>query len=192
MPRPRQYKYEAVLEKAMDLFWAKGYNGTSIQELVDYLKLSKASMYEAFGDKHGLFIATLKNYRKRIQNNFKLLEEMPSAKAAIRLSFESAIEEVTDKRHRRGGYVTNTAIEMAPHDPEVEKWVADCMGDLEKLYVKLLKNAIEKGELQDVANVETTAYYLSNTLQGMMVYAKVKQDKQKLYAILDESLKHIN
>ncbi len=192
MPRPKQYKYEAVLEKAMDLFWAKGYNGTSVQELVDNLKLSKASMYEAFDGKHGLFMATLHNYRKRVKNNLALLEEMPSPKAAIRISFESIIEEVTDKRHRRGGYLTNTAIEMAPHDAEVEQWVIDSMTDYELLYKKLLQKAIEKGEIKKVIDIDNTAYYLTNTLQGLMVYSKVKQDKAKLYLILEESLKQLN
>jgi TetR/AcrR family transcriptional repressor of nem operon len=192
MPRPKQYKYEAVLEKAMDLFWAKGYNGTSVQELVDYLKLSKASMYEAFGDKHGLFMATLHNYRKRVKNNLSLLEDMPSPLQAIKISFQSIIEEITDKRHRRGGYLTNTAIEMAPHDTAVEQWVIDSMTDYETLYKKLLQKAIDKGEIKKAIDVDTTAYYLTNTLQGLMVYSKVKQDKAKLNAILDESLKYLS
>lgn len=192
MPRPRQYKYEAVLDKAMDLFWAKGYNGTSVQELVDYLKLSKASMYEAFTDKHGLFMATLQNYHKRRLTHMKLLEEMPSPKEAIKISFQSSIEEITDKRHRRGGYLTNTAIEMAPHDKEVEKWVSEFMNDYEQLYIKLLNRAIENGELKNIKNVETTAYFLTNTLQGMMVYSKVNQDKNKLNIILEEALAHLS
>ncbi len=192
MPRPKQYKYEAVLEKAMDLFWAKGYNGTSVQELVDHLKLSKASMYEAFNDKHGLFMATLHNYRKRVQNNLKLLEDMPSPLAAIKISFQSVIEEVTDTRHRRGGYLTNTAIELAPHDKEVEQWVIDSITDYETLYKKLLQKAIEKGEIKSVTNIDAAAYYLTNILQGLAVYSKVKQDKAKLNAILEESLKHLN
>jgi|APTNR8051073442_1049403.scaffolds.fasta_scaffold76679_1 TetR/AcrR family transcriptional repressor of nem operon len=192
MPRPKQYKYEAVLEKAMDLFWTKGYNGTSVQELVDHLKLSKASMYEAFEDKHGLFMATLHNYRKRLQNNLKMLEEIPSPLQAIRISFQSVIEDVTDKRHRRGGYLTNTAIEMAPHDAEVEQWVIDSMSDYEELYKKLLRSAIEKGELKNVENIDAKAYYLTNVLQGLMVYAKVKQDKAKLNAIMELSLKHLS
>jgi TetR/AcrR family transcriptional repressor of nem operon len=192
MPRPKQYKYEAVLEKAMDLFWTKGYNGTSVQELVDNLKLSKASMYEAFEDKHGLFMATLHNYRKRLQNNLKMLEEIPSPLQAIRISFQSVIEDVTDKRHRRGGYLTNTAIEMAPHDAEVEQWVIDSMSDYEELYKKLLRSAIEKGELKNVENIDAKAYYLTNVLQGLMVYAKVKQDKAKLNAIMELSLKHLS
>ncbi len=192
MPRPKQYKYEAVLEKAMGLFWAKGYNGTSVQELVDHLKLSKASMYEAFNDKHGLFMATLHNYRKRVLNNLKLLEDMPSPKAAIKISFQSTIEEVTDKRHRRGGYLTNTAIELAPHDKEVEKWVHDCMTDYEKMYKKLLEKAVERNEVNKNLDVERTAYFLTNTLQGIMVYAKVKQDKDKLNNIVEEALKHLN
>ena len=191
MPRPKQYKYEAVLEKAMDLFWSKGYNGTSIKELVDHVKLSKASMYEAFTDKHGLFMATLHNYRKRVRNNLKLLEDMPSPLQAIKISFQSIIEEVTDKRHRRGGYLTNTAIELAPHDKEVEQWVIDSMTDYETLYKKLLHKAIEKGEIKKAIDVDTTAYFLTNTLQGLMVYSKVKQDKTKLNSILEESLKHL-
>jgi TetR/AcrR family transcriptional repressor of nem operon len=189
MARPKQYKYEAVLEKAMDLFWAKGYNGTSIQDLVEHLKLSKASMYEAFDDKHGLFMATLKNYRKRLQNNLQLLQEIPSAKAALEISFESIIAEVTDHRHRRGAYLTNTAIEMAPHDKEVEKWVNDCMNDIEESYKKLLRKAIEKGEISASIDVDKTAYFFTNTQQGIMVYSKVKQDKPKLQAIVKEALK---
>lgn len=189
MARPKKYKYEAVLEKAMDLFWAKGYNGTSVQDLVDSLKLSKASMYEAFTDKHGLFMATLVNYEKRLKNNLQLLHEIPSPKAALALSFESIIAEVTDSRHRRGGYLTNTAIELAPHDKEVEQWVNSCMAAIEETYKSLLQKAVEKGEIAASIDIENTAYFFTNTLQGIMVYSKVKQDKVKLQAIVVEALK---
>jgi hypothetical protein len=78
---------------------------------------------------------------------------------------------------------------LAPHDKEVEKWVIDSMTDYENLYKKLLQKAIDKGEIKKAIDIDTTAYYLTNTLQGLMVYSKVKQDKAKLNAILEESLK---
>lgn len=192
MARSKQYKYEAVLEKAMDLFWAKGYNGTSIQELVTHVKLSKASMYEAFTDKHGLFMATLHNYRKRLNNNMSLLYEIPSAKAALELSFESIIAEVTDHRHRRGGYLTNTAIELAPHDKEVEEWVNDCLNDVEKVYRELLQKGIRDKEFPADMNVESKVNFIMNVRHGILVYSKIKQDKVRLQGIVKEALKVIS
>lgn len=189
MPRSKQYKYEAVLEKAMDLFWAKGYNGTSIQELVSHVKLSKASMYEAFTDKHGLFMATLHNYRKRLNNNMSLLHEIPSAKAAIELSFESIIAEVTDHRHRRGGYLTNTAIELAPHDKEVEEWVNESIKDIEKVYTELLQKGIKNKEFSADMNIESKVNFIMGVRHGILVYSKIRQDKTRLQSIVTEALK---
>ncbi|OJV29867.1 MAG: hypothetical protein BGO32_12025 [Bacteroidetes bacterium 37-13] len=189
MPRSKQYKYEAVLEKAMDLFWAKGYNGTSIQELVSHVKLSKTSMYEAFTDKHGLFMATLHNYRKRLNNNMSLLREIPSARAAIELSFESIIAEVTDHRHRRGGYLTNTAIELAPHDKEVEEWVNESIKDIEKVYTELLQKGIKSKEFSADMNIESKVNFIMGVRHGILVYSKIRQDKTRLQSIVTEALK---
>ena len=64
MARTKDFDEDEVLDKAMYLFWNQGYNGTSMQDLVDGLGISRSSLYDTFGDKHSLFIKTLENYKK--------------------------------------------------------------------------------------------------------------------------------
>jgi TetR/AcrR family transcriptional repressor of nem operon len=191
MPRPKQYKYEAVLDKAMQMFWAKGYNGTSVQELVDFLKLSKASMYEAFTDKHGLFMATLENFRKRTQDNIKLITALP-AREGIAASFDSAVADLTDSRYRRGGFLTNTAAELAPHDKEVEKLVLACFDDLENMYITLINKGKDNGDISKDKDTKALAFYFTSSLQGLMVYSKAKQDKEMLDTIVKEIMRALD
>lgn len=102
MARNKDFDQDEVLIKAMNLFWYKGYNGTSMQDLVDGLGISRSSLYGTFGDKHTLFIKSLENYMNSAAEKFrKIVEQGSSAKESIRLMMDyNASELLKDEQHK--------------------------------------------------------------------------------------------
>src|SRR5579862_8099263 len=102
MARTKDFDEDEVLLKAVNLFWLKGYNGTSMQDLVDGLGISRSSLYDTYGDKHSLFLKALDNYRElNTKRMYKIGREAASAKDAIRLVLEYSINELAkDKEHK--------------------------------------------------------------------------------------------
>src|SRR6201995_145682 len=85
MARTKDFDEDEVLLKAMHLFWLKGYNGTSMQDLGDGLGISRSSMYDTFGDKHTLFLRSLENYRQGMTAKLQaVVNNAPDAKEAVR------------------------------------------------------------------------------------------------------------
>src|SRR5579864_8708626 len=111
MARTKDFNETEVLAKAIKLFWQKGYNGTSMQDLVDGLGISRSSMYDTFGDKHTLFIRSLENYRKMATNEMKgIVDSAPTAKEAIRRMFEYTIAELLSDKQHKGCFLVNAGV----------------------------------------------------------------------------------
>src|ERR1700722_16434563 len=118
MARNREFDTEAVLDKAIDLFWSKGFNGVSTQELIDCFGISKSSMYGAFGDKMTLFIAALKRYSFNATSVIEYrLEQTEDIKKEICSIIHDMCKHPTTML--KGCFVVNTAIELAPHNKEI-------------------------------------------------------------------------
>ncbi len=93
MARPRQFDEEKVIESLMNVFWEKGYQATSMQDLVAASGLLKGSLYGAFGDKHAMYLAALKHYdHTRIQGGIDMLNGDGSARQKIARLFDNVIE----------------------------------------------------------------------------------------------------
>src|ERR1700730_12530128 len=125
MPRPREFDEVAALEAAIDCFWHRGYAGTSVRDLATSMGISGPSLYNAFGDKHALFVQALGHYldystRPRITR----LESLPP-KEAVRSFLAEIIDASVSDRERRGCFLINSALEVAPHDAEFRAVIAD-------------------------------------------------------------------
>jgi len=123
MPRPRTFDREDVLDRALETFWCQGYEATSMQDLVDAMGINRASLYNAFGSKHELFMEVLKHYEmQRLRRVIDTLRQASSAKEAIRDVFERAADEACTS-DQRGCLLTNTATEMCARDAECAEQV---------------------------------------------------------------------
>ena len=123
MARPREFDTEEALEKALQVFWAKGYEAASLCDLIGAMGISKSSFYEAFGSKRDLFLATLDRYNEHEAGRHArdLIEGAESVRAGIAAVFERQIEVMAGQGDRRGCFLNNCAVEMAPHDPAVRR-----------------------------------------------------------------------
>ena len=185
MARPREFDENEVLDKAMDLFWQKGYEATSIQELLNAMGISRGSLYDAFGDKHALFLAVLERYQQRSHARFlQTLSQPGSVKAAITELFNYVVAEAVADAKRRGCLLTNSTVELSPHDTAVAdvinwncRWVQDAL-------YEALRRGQTQGEIAPDADIEALAQFLFNSLQGLRVVSKTNTDRQALENIV--------
>ena len=117
--RPREFDEEQVLAAAMQAFWRKGYEATSLVDLTDATGLNKASLYRVFGDKHQLFMAALKNYAAI---EFRETTAVVSEKASPLTNIRAVVKKITDDAgSEKGCMMINSMVELAPHDAEVKQ-----------------------------------------------------------------------
>jgi len=189
MGRQKEFNQEEVLEKAMNTFWHFGFEGTSMQSLVESMGINRSSLYETFGDKRSLFAAAITHYENtRMQTMVDCLQEWGASKAAITLLFHSLIDQSINDRQRRGCFITNTAIELCPHDPTTAQKIARNMKIVEQAFYQALVNAQEKGEIHCEKDANSIAQYLTSSFQGLIVMAKINQDPELLKNIVNVTL----
>jgi len=190
MARTKDFDEDEVLKKAMNLFWHKGYNGTSMQDLVDGLGISRSSMYDTFGDKHTLFIRSLENYKQMATAELKaVVDNAPTAKAAIRRMFELTVAELLSDNQHKGCFLVNAGVEMAPHDTEVNKMLCDNDRQLEKYFNEAIRKGQDSGEISNEQSSHALAQFILNSIKGMRVTAKSAADKKVFRDIVEVTMK---
>ncbi|WP_413164196.1 TetR/AcrR family transcriptional regulator [Capilliphycus salinus ALCB114379] len=185
MARHKEFNREEVLARAMETFWRYGYEGTSVQDLLDSMGINRGSLYDTFGDKRSLFLEAIAHYDQTVVRCLIARLEAPDAsKAAIVDYFQSLVDRMVADPDRRGCFVTNTAVELCPHDPDTAKRVAHNLDCIEGAFYKALSRAQEKGEISPDKNIPALARYLTCNLQGLRVISKVNPDPQVLQDIV--------
>ena len=159
MSRPQEFDTQAALRQAMLVFWRKGYEATSLADLLQATELSKSSLYATFNSKRDLFLAAFDDYRQaRAKCMFSMLKEAP-ARAAIEKFFRTVVSDAWT-RHGEGCMSINQAVELAPTDAAVATRVhADLLG-MEKLFVK----TIERGQTEGSVAMSMPALDLARVL----------------------------
>lgn len=189
MPRPRQFETEDVVDSAMRVFWERGYQGTSLQNLVDATRVNRASLYSVFRDKRALFLAALGHYRRDVvPMRISILEDSPDGLQAIRSYFEAVADDLLGPARGIGCLMVNSAIELAAADPEVALEVARHLARLEAAFGAALGRAAELGELDHPSRLPGLARFLTAVSQGMMVIGKASPDPRALREMYEPAL----
>lgn len=189
MPRLKQFNEDAVLQKAMCIFWKNGYHATSIQDLVNGLGINRASLYDTFGGKRALFDKTIQQYITENNTNIaKFLASQPSVKAGFRALFTMAIDEAICDADRKGCFVVNVTTELVPGDDEIQRLLDANRLSFEKLFFDYLSTGVERGEISSEKDLKSIARLLFTLHGGTMVIAKVNPDREKLLATVDTAL----
>ncbi|MEM8532827.1 MAG: TetR/AcrR family transcriptional regulator [Chloroflexota bacterium] len=181
MARHKEFDQDKVINKAMDLFWSRGYEATSVQDLVDYLGIGRGSLYDTFGDKRSLYLNALTCYQERSGVELlELFEQTESAKEALQQFFEVQIDAAFADHVQRGCFVVNTAVELAPHDAEIAEKIRAGFGKTEDVFCQLIVKGQETGEIASTQDPRCLARFLLNTLMGLHVMAKAKLERKTL------------
>ncbi len=168
--RPREFDEEQVLTAAMETFWRKGYEATSLVDLTAATGLNKASLYRVFGDKHQLFMAALKNYA---DIEFRETTAVLLDSATPLINLRAIVKKVTeDASSNKGCLMVNAMVETAPHDPEVSQLLKNFgthrLGALQGLIVA----AQESGEVRAELDPAQLARSLMITFAGSATMSK--------------------
>ncbi|WP_340005761.1 TetR/AcrR family transcriptional regulator [Paenibacillus sp. FSL K6-0276] len=178
MGRNREFDEEKVLESAMELFWEKGYEATSLSDLTSRMRIQRPSIYSAFGDKKELFEAALRKYtmshasrvRARLQSN-------PSVKEAFRSFFEDLVAEEYSDSVNRGCFCINTMVELAPHDEKFEILTREHQMYLSVIFQETIERGIQSGELESSVNAKALSQALIVSLIGLTVLLKSRPER---------------
>jgi TetR/AcrR family transcriptional regulator, transcriptional repressor for nem operon len=192
MPRTKAFEPEEALEKAMRLFWRKGYESASVQDLVEATGVNRFSLYETFGDKHQLFLAAIDRYAKtRAAGKLEKLEAGKDAREAIREYFDDLVDELCSEDGRRGCFLLNCAVESAPHDAKVAKRVGAHFKRLERAFYEALRKSKSKSQPEKDGRLKRVASYLTCCAQGLIVVAKVDPSRKTLGGVVKTALRQI-
>ena len=186
--RPKAFNREQALLAAMQVFWMKGYEATSLDDLLAAMKIGRQSLYDTFGDKRALFMEALGRYRELTDAYLRgCLADAPTVKAAFQRLFMQVVDE-PEAHQRRGCLLINSAVELAPHDPETAQLVVAYQRATERLFRRGLELAQERGELPADRDVRALARYLVSAMQGLRVMAKADPNKAALRDVVGVAL----
>ncbi|HYF64705.1 MAG TPA: TetR/AcrR family transcriptional regulator [Herpetosiphonaceae bacterium] len=188
MARPREFSREAALAKAMNLFWKQGYEATSVQDLGAQLGLNPGSLYNAFKDKHSLFLEALDHYSQTQGEQCAQLLGQASGKAALRQFFMLSLETSASDPERKGCLMVNSAAELGAHDPEVRARVRASRAYLRAQFQRSIEQGQAAGEISRRRDPALLAEFLVNSLYGLMISTKMLADHATLMQIVDITL----
>jgi TetR/AcrR family transcriptional repressor of nem operon len=188
--RPREFDEEQVLDAAMKAFWANGYEATSLADLVSVTGLHKGSLYQAFGDKHALFIQTLNRYLQNVrQHKNHILDEAPSPLAGIRAVLHGFIdmsEGISDCP--QGCMAVKSMVEMAPHDAEVQRIMDEHKNSMRASMESRVIQAQSSGELDAEKSPETISALLMVFMNGLAMQAGGPMTAEQAHVLLGAQL----
>ncbi len=186
MPRKKEFDEYEVLQLAMETFWHKGYEATSVQDLVEQMGINRGSLYGTFSDKRALFLAAIQYYDQTIITAVVSVLHAPgSPRKAIVDYICSVAERAAADQNRQGCFLTNSAVEVAPHDQEAEQKLLASLQRIEAAFYDALVDARAQGEIKSRRDLNDLARFLASSMQGMRVMARVNPDRDALLAIAD-------
>ncbi|MEM8558198.1 MAG: TetR/AcrR family transcriptional regulator [Bacteroidota bacterium] len=191
MPRAKAFDETAILDRAADLFWDRGYEAVSIQDLVDHLGLSRSSLYDTFGGKQALYLAALDRYRlagaQETDPLQMLIEETGSPRAAIEAFLRAVVSDAV--ANCLGCFVVNATTERAPHDPETAQRVRDSLEALQARFERGVRLAQDAGEVASDRDAQALGRVFANTVYGLRVTARVSPDRAVLDDVVEQTMR---
>jgi TetR/AcrR family transcriptional repressor of nem operon len=181
MPRPREFDETSALNAAMECFWRRGYEATSLRDLTAAMGLTAPSIYNAFGDKQQLFGRALEQYlehttRERLR---RLQEELPP-KEAIQRFFAEIVDHSINDRQCKGCFLVNSALEVAPHDAKCRAVIAAQFGNIEAFFRQCILAGQADGTISPDIEAGDVARLLLGVLLGIRVLARTMPRRENL------------
>ncbi|MEV4350271.1 TetR family transcriptional regulator [Actinoplanes sp. NPDC049596] len=187
MARTREFDTEAAVARAMELFWRRGYEATSIRDLTDHLGVGQGSLYAAFGSKDGLYQAALRHYRSTLAAEaLRSLDAGTDARSAVRAMLVERIRIATEDG--RGCLFVNAATERLPADAATRAMVRAALTASQDALTDVLTAAAERGEITSARPPRRLAEFLVTFLNGLLVAAKATPDRRALEPLVEVAL----
>lgn len=190
MGRTKSFEPNKKLFKAMELFWYKGFENTSMSDLKTHLGLSTQSIYDTFGGKENLYLQTLELFYGNSVEGLKLTlnskedASLPEIKLHFLLSYRMQI----DDENKASCYIANTSLELGLLNKEAQIQSIKFFSMLKEAFKFAISNAIKKGEVSKDKNPEQLAWYLTNAISGLGVLNRAGADKERILDVINATL----
>ena len=181
MSRPREFDEQQALQQAKEVFWQRGYEATSLVDLLAAMGLSKSSFYETFGSKRELFLRSLARYREERVAALRLLLQGGCVRQAIEALFRAAIS----CEEHKGCMACNEAVELAARDADVEQRVTAVMAEFEALLAEAIGRGQAEGSIGKTLPPADLARLLMVALNGLQIEIRGCAEKAKLAQTVD-------
>jgi len=186
--RPREFDEKQALEAAMNVFWRKGFDGASCEELLNAMGINSGSMYSAFGDKQDLYDKAFKLYCETVfQQGQERLAAPGSPLENVKAVFQCMAERMASNECK-GCFVGNTILEFAEENNEVAEMARNVMQHFQNALEQKLAEAQQTGELPASAQPREIAAFLVSTGQGLNVMARAKASEATLQGVINTAM----
>jgi TetR/AcrR family transcriptional repressor of nem operon len=189
MARPREFDETQVLDAAVQRFWTNGYEATSVRDLADAMGITGASLYNAFGDKRALYRRALDHY---IEGSFAdrvaRFETHLPPREAIGAFFSEIVARSLADPDRKGCMLVNSALELAPHDPEFQAAVAGVLVQIEAFFRRCVEAGQQGGTISSAQPSSDLARLLLGVHISIRVLARCRPERDLLEGLARPAL----
>jgi len=189
MGRPREFDADDALQTALELFWRKGYEGTSITDLTDSMGITKPSLYGTFGNKEELFRMALQRYEENYMAFFWSALEQPDARTVAFDILRGFVNAQTESCNPGGCLVVNAAGACSDAALEIHKTIVERIQVGQKALARRFERAKREGDLPTDCNSEDLARFILTIAQGTAVQASSGVSRDEVYRTVDIAMK---
>lgn len=191
MPRTVEFNEEDAVQKAMEVFWEKGYNGASLRDLTDAMQINSSSLYNTIGDKQELFVRCVKHYTQIRKNDMEKRLARAESPLTILIDYiNDAVNVIITEA--KSCMAIKSAFEVATNDQRVKKILKTDSDDAYQFLYTLMKRAIEQGELSVEEDPEVLADYFNSTWTGWYESYILHKDPVKIQKMAQYFIKQIS
>lgn len=189
MVRTRTFDPASALSQAVELFSSRGYSDTSMDDIVKATGVSRYGLYGTFGNKRELFEQALEKYADSMgKTSYLKLLEPEAGLGDIRHIFDERIDAMCTSGENRGCMLCHTAMELAPHDHEIQGVIQKFLKRMSRAFAIGLENARDKGEVKEDLELREAGEFLTGAVFGLAVLARAGFPRQTLDAFVDNTM----
>jgi TetR/AcrR family transcriptional repressor of nem operon len=189
MGRLKEFDADKAIDGAVDCFWARGYEATSVRDLAEHMGIGGASLYNAYGGKRALFVAALERYANRSsRERIARLEATGQPRQAIEAFLSEIIDRSLKDRQRKGCLLVNSALDVAPHDAEIGKVVAGYLEEIRAFFERNIDAGQRAGQIPRDIDATAVSAHLLGVLLGIRVLARTRPDRALLESVVRPAL----
>ena len=189
--RPAEFDKEHALDVAMHLFWERGYEGTSMADLSQKMRIHPSSIYAAFGDKQALFALAAKRYADVPAQYMVRALEQPTFRSFVLAAFDNTVEFLGSKEHPSGCFTLTGALSCGAETEPAKILMREMRLQNEAAIKARLLKARKAGELPKEENVDDFTRYLSSLLSGLAVQAANGATRAELKRTAAVAIRHL-
>ena len=184
MARPREFDERIAREQALQVFWDKGYEAASLQDLLSAMGLSKSTFYETFSSKRDLYLDSMDHYSKTEMGFVALLESDAPARDAIERVFHAVIDAAFSEGGRCSCFLVNCVNEVKADDKQVSDRVTEATLRFESAFETAIRRGMKARDIETAHDPHALAHFLVSSLNGLRVMLKSSHDRTSTESVV--------